>query len=737
MWLTLIAGWWCSLATLWGLAERPTHELGCGHARAAAAFIAYETAVGDGQPAPGATDTDVLHYKLELEIDPDGEWIGGTNVMTVRSLVDDLTLFHFRLDDALAITTVEVNGMPVTWERIDFPTIEVTLDRPYAVGEQFNLLVAYDGHPSSDGYFAHGIRFTVGGAFTFSCPWFAYTWWPAKDVNDDKATAELWFTVPDDLVVASNGLLVGVDNLGDGRKRHRWETNYPIAPYLISLAAAHYSVETGTYTYNGKSMPLVLYWAPSSLLEDLQDMLDVFGQRYGLYPFIEEKYGIYRIYGYAGGMEHQTITAQSTFGEVLTAHELAHQWWGDMITCATWHDVWLNEGFATYSEAIWAEGKPDGGWEAYQQRMASNRPSRVDDSVYCYDTSDVGRIFSGDFSYRKGAWVLHMLRHVVGDASFFEILAAYRATFEYGSAATDDLQTIAEGAYAEDLDWFFDTWVYDVGAPAYEYAWRRETVGGCNYVELYVRQVQQPDYPIFPMPIDIITASGDEETTYVVWNDEPAEHLLFATDGPIDGLAFDPDHWILADPEDAQATTFVEGPPKIVTVTPAPGSAVEPGDLPWVTVQFHKDVLADAAHFSLVGAASGPVTFAFAYDAVTRTAILTPDTSLPADDYALTVTDEIVDVTAGLALDGEVFDAHDPAALPSGDGLPGGTAILEFTVLLGGDLDGDGDVDHADLGIFLSDWGCTGENCVGDLDGDGDTDWDDLSILLANWGHGT
>ena len=684
-----------------------------------------------------AADTDVVHYKLELEIDPDTQWIGGTNVMTVRSLVDDLTLLHFRLDDALAISAVEVNGTAVTWNRAEFPTIEATLDRPYAAGAEFNLLVAYDGYPSSDGYFTHGMHFTSGGAFTFSCPWFAYTWWPTKDVNDDKATAELWFTVPDDLVVVSNGLLVGVDNLGDGRKRHRWETNYPIAPYLISLAAAHYSVETGTYTCDGRSMPLELYRAPASLLEDLQDMLDVFGRRYGLYPFIEEKYGIYRIYGYAGGMEHQTITAQSAFGEFLTAHELAHQWWGDMITCATWHDVWLNEGFATYSEAIWAEGKPGGGSQQYHAAMASNRPSRVDDSVYCYDISDVGRIFSGDFSYCKGAWVLHMLRHVVGNAAFFDILAAYRATFEYASATTDDFQTVAERVYGKDLDWFFDTWIYDIGAPAYEYAWRQEAVGECNYLELYVRQVQHPDYPVFPMPIDIITTRDGDKTTYVVWNNERAEHLLLPTTGPIDGLAFDPDHWILSDPEDARQVAFVEGPPKVVDVTPAPGSLVEPRDPPWITVQLHKDVRADAAHFALVGGATGPVAFSFAYDGITQTATLTPDTPLPADDYTLTVTDQIVDVAAGLALDGEVLDPRDPAALPSGNGLPGGAAIVEFTVLVGGDLDGDGDVDHADLGIFLSDWGCTGQDCVGDIDGDGDTDHADLGILLANWGYGT
>jgi hypothetical protein len=590
---------------------------------------------------------------------------------------------------------------------------------------------------STDGYFAHGIRFHTAGVFTFSCPWFAYTWWPVKESNQDKATAELWFTVPEELVVAANGVLAGVDDPGDGRKRFRWQTDYQIAPYLICMAAAQYWVETGTYTYDGGTMPLELYWAPATLLGLLQEALDVYGERYGLYPFIAEKYGIYKIYGYGGGMEHQTITAQSVFSEYLTVHELAHQWWGDMITCATWHDVWLNEGFATYSEAIWAEGKADGGWEAYHNHMRARRPSNVNGSVYCYDISDVGRIFSGDFSYRKAAWVLHMLRHVVGDETFFDILATYRAAFEYRSAATDDFWAVAEGVCGENLSWFSDPWLYEIGAPGYQYAWRQQALGGQNYVELYITQIQSEQYPVFSMPIDAVATTGDDFATYGVWNNERAEHLLFPTNSPIDTVALDPDHWILTYPENAQQTAFVEGPPKVVAVSPAPGSEAEPGDAPWVAVQFHKDVLAAAAHFALVGATGGPVEFSFSYDDVTHTATLTPDVPLAADEYSLTVADAVVDVAAGLALDGEVYDPMDPAALPSGDGLPGGETVVWFTIALGGDLDSDGDVDQSDLGILLADWGCAGGGCTGDADGDGDTDFRDLQILLANYGYGT
>jgi hypothetical protein len=369
--------------------------------------------------------------------------------------------------------------------------------------------------------------------------------------------------------------------------------------------------------------------------------------------------------------------------------------------------------------------------------MRTRRPRNVNGSVYCYDISDVGRIFSTSFSYRKPGWVLHMLRHVVGDEAFFDILATYRAAFEFGSASTDDFWAIAEAVYGADLNWFSDPWIYDIGAPGYEYAWRQETVGGQHYVEFYVTQIQSADYPIFSMPIDVLAIRDGAETTHVVWNDEQAEHLLFAVDGPIDSLALDPDHWILTYPENAAETAFIEGPPKVVGVTPAPGSEAEPGDTPWVSVQFHKDVVADAAHVALCGATGGPVEFSLTYDDITWTATLTPSGPLPADDYSLTVRDGIVDVAAGLALDGEVCDPADPAALPSGDGLPGGEALIWFAIALGGDLDDDGDVDQSDLGVMLSDWGCMGDHCPGDVDGDGQTGLADLEILLANYGYGT
>ncbi len=661
--------------------------MACAQAKAAALerARALEVVLARDLPVDETADsTDVQHYRLDIEIDFTLQRLAGRNTLTVRAVRDGVERMVIRLWQGFA-ATVTVDGRAATVQRRDAQTLEVALGRRYAAGEEFQVAVEYAGTPQTGGM--GSISFTTHAAqpivFTLSEPWYAYTWWPVKEDNRDKATADLLYTVPASWTVASNGVLVEVENVSGGRKRFHWRTDYPTAPYLFFFSATPYTTFEGQFVAGDVAMPVQFFIYPehdtpqnrAAWLRSL-DMLGVFGSLYGPYPFLGEKYGIYE-FPFGGGMEHQTFTGQGGFAEDLTAHELSHQWWGDMVTCATWHDIWLNEGFATYSEALWEEfAAGSSNPFARQAAMGQLRPTRVDGSVYCYDVGNVNRIFSWNFSYAKGAWVLHMLRGVVGDGTFFEILRVYRQRFEYRSATTEEFQAVAEEVAGADLDWFFQPWVYGIGAPAYRYGQRGYEVEGRYWLDIFLQQVQSGSYPVFPMPVElaISTAAGVQRTT--VWNRERLQHYLIPLDSPVSGVAVDPEGWILA--TSTVEVAFSEGPPRVVSVTPPPGSRAVVSETAALRVTFHKPVVVRPEHFSLAGAQRGAVSLAVSQAAEGTVVVLEPAALLAPDTYTLTISDEVVDAASSQRLDGELGV---PAALPSGDGVPGGRAVVTFEVV--------------------------------------------------------
>ena len=674
-------------ASLQPLADEPDQLDGCSRTKTARAHFSEQTKAlrlkSSNDPLTGQTD--VLHYRLDFEVDPAAEYLSGGNTMTVKTLVDNVTAFRFWLHNVMSISAVEIDGKAAEWQRLDAEVIEVSLGRTLALGEFFELQVDYEGSPVSGGWMSITFESHRGTPVvsTLSEPWYSYTWWPVKEDSRDKATGELLITVPSELTVVSNGVLADVDNLSGGRRRFHWSTEYPMSPYLFAFSATRYNTFGDTYVHPGGSMPVEFFVYPDSDTATNRarwrlsvDMLATFGDLYGLYPFIDEKYAIYE-FPFGGGMEHQTATGQGGFWESLTAHELAHQWWGDMVTCATWKDIWLNEGFATYSEALWFEhrsGTSD--LSALRMAMSARRPSRLDGTVYVHDPSSVSRIFSSDYSYRKGAWVLHMLRGVIGDEAFFDVLEAYRNRFEYLTATTDDFREVAEDVWGQDLSWFFDQWVYHGGAPAYRYGWREQVLDGERYLELFLEQAQNES--VFQMPVTIETLELGERHRYTVWNDERSEHFLIPVSAAVDEVTLDPDDWILT--RSKMAVAFVEGPPKVVAVDPAPGSRVRAGTQLAITVIFGEDVIVDGSHFSLRRTDRSEVDLEVTYDAATRTARLVSKGMLGSGRFELTIDDAIVGAATGFALDGEI--ASGPSLLPSGDGVAGGDAVIKFVTVV-------------------------------------------------------
>lgn len=655
----------------------------CSHAKAALAAATVYRMSARSQAEQSTTD--VIHYDIEVSIDPTTRWIEGTTTIRAWSRENDLATFSVRLHPNLAIEAVMVDGTEATWERVgEDGRVEITLPHRLDEGDTFTVAVTYHGFPPTSGFGETGIYFDWRAGsplvYTLSEPWLAYTWWAVKEDNTDKATAEIVVTVPSTLTVVANGLLDSTQDANGGRTRFRWVTSYPIAPYLIAFAAAPYRTFEETFPFTGGETPVQFFILPSSdtplnregWLRSL-DMLSTFSSLYGLYPFAQEKYAIYE-FGFPGGMEHQTATGQAGFSESLTAHELAHQWWGDMITCASWHDIWLNEGFATYSEALWYEfrnGEDDR--EMLHSVMQAYRPNNLSQTVYVDDTSDVGRIFSADSSYKKGAWVLHMLRGVVGDAVFFDILHEYRHRYAYRSATTADFQSVAESVWGGDLSWFFDQWVYGSGGPIYRWGRREHEIAGRRFLELSLRQVQGGTP--FIMPVQLLTEDGGATHTVTLWNQAEVQHYMVPLEGSAQRVELDPQGWILS--RGKAEEPFVSGPPKIVATDPMPGTPLDP-DRPIVSLAFQEDVTISDEDLELVRVFSGeavPVTVS--YDPASLTAAVSAGRPLSPGLYRLTVADTVRNPASGMALDGE---AGLGAMLPTGDGLPGGTALLFFPV---------------------------------------------------------
>jgi aminopeptidase N len=329
--------------------------------------------------------------------------------------------------------------------------------------------------------------------WTLSQPYGAPAWWPCKDIPDDKADSVfLNITVSNNLVVASNGLLMGITPQSGSRHTYHWEHHYPISTYLVSLAITDYAEFSNWYvSASGDSMELTYYVYPEQLAEAQEDfsvtpdMVAAFAVLFGEYPFINEKYGM-ASFPWGGAMEHQTMTSYGA-GLItgthqfdwLNAHELAHMWFGDCITMKYWSHIWMNEGFASYAEALWAESR--GGWPAYHNYLLSQDPGFFQGSLWVEDSLNVGALFSGTV-YDKGSWTLHMLRGVLGDAVFFDALHTYATDpdFYYGNARTEDFQAVCEAVSGTNLDWFFQEWVYRAGRPNYIYSWEASG-GGASY----------------------------------------------------------------------------------------------------------------------------------------------------------------------------------------------------------------------------------------------------------------
>jgi len=508
-------------------------------------------------------DFDVTYYSLDLTPDPVTSTL--TGIVEIVGEVISTTLNHVELNfwDGMNITDLHMSGSPGT--QLNYTRsndiLSINLDREYAQGEIFSITVAYNGRPQDSEELGWGFGFDTHEGqsmiWSFSQPWGARVWWPCKDVPSDKAdSVDIRVTVPNNLIVASNGSLIETTTTGNN-KTYWWHEKYPIATYLVSLAIYPYEVHYDDYVYNNGNdiMKIHFYTFPGNYQQyydinmKLKDMLGYFSGIFGQYPFIDEKYG-HADFTEGGAMEHQTLPSFHFYAEWLYAHELAHQWWGDMVTYDSWHHTWLSEGLAVYAEALWHE-HINGSGTANDYQMNKNLYFGAG-TIYAEDFENFvdpidSPLYPG-LIYQKASWVLHMLRHVVGDETFFDMIKAYHSDPElkYNNASIEDFQAVCEDVSGLDLESFFHQWIYTEFFPVYAYGYSAEDQGkNKGYkIDLYIDQVQQ-NTGLFTMPIDIRVTTAAGEETFVVQNSLASEHYeLFVDDEPLN-VELDPEGWIL------------------------------------------------------------------------------------------------------------------------------------------------------------------------------------------------
>ncbi len=515
--------------------------------------------------SPYLFDYDVKFYFLDIEVSGSSTNIDGEVTIKAQTLVADFDTVAFELLASMEIDGVKVNGTQVSYYRVGDEAFAV-IPNPLAEGAVFDINIEYHGNPNSGGFFSGVSNATSaygdGVTWTLSEPFNARDWWPTKQVLEDKADSSwVFLTTPVDEMAGSEGVLTNVTPIGTDKHRFEWKSKYPIDYYLISFAVSNYQ-EYNVYAHpaemNGDSILIQNYiYNHEACLNDNQagidqtaDFIEVFSDKYYLYPFYDEKYG-HCLTELGGGMEHQTMTTLGGFGFDLVSHELGHMWFGDHITCATWSDIWVNEGFATYSTYIareFIQGQTAA--DSYMNGIHANVMSDPGGSTFIpADEIYYGnewRIFNWRLTYAKGAAIIHMMRFETNDdAAFFAGLHDLQETYAMSTATGADFRDTFGESTAIDFTDFFDQWYYGEGYPTYSIVWNQ------NNDQLIFKSTQttsSSSTPLFKMTMEYqLHFSDNSDMKFRVYQNTNVQ--TFTVDIPagktIQSIEVDPDNWVL------------------------------------------------------------------------------------------------------------------------------------------------------------------------------------------------
>ena len=510
---------------------------------------------------PGEGNYDIKYLKFNLHVADTSLTISGNVSTTAQVIIPSMSSYLFELDTLMIIDSAKINGARLTVVTAgSLRTIALPTALPN--NTMFTAQIFYHGVPPPGGGFFNGVTHAVSSAgtnmiYTVSDPWVALAWWPTKQSVDDKIdSVDMYVTVPAHQVDGSNGVLVSIDSTSvSGYWQYHWQTHYPITYYLISIAVSNYADYRSYMHFTGSSDSLLIqnFFMDTAtfnpvykpIFDSLGLMINYFSSLYGRYPFWHEKYGVCYT-NLPGGMEHQTMTTiglPSPAYSYIVAHELTHQWFGDNVSYASWHEVWLSEGFACFAEQLFFNQF----WSAtaaktHRQQLLNSALGRPCGMVYINDTTTSDSLFDQPTVYDKGQGVINTLRYMAPtDSQFFQVLKTYQQTYALGNASTADFKNIAETVYGMNLDTFFNQWIYGRGYPEYRISW--DQVGNTVYVKLIQTQ-SCPSYTShFSTPLELQLHSSAADTVVQVYNSTDTQVFTFNWAPTMATVYLNPDVW--------------------------------------------------------------------------------------------------------------------------------------------------------------------------------------------------
>jgi len=573
---------------------------------------------------PNTLNYDVTHSELRLTVDPANYFVSGVVKNTITALENTSTV-TFDLANELVVTSAKQNTTNLVFNQNGNNEIVVTLLTSLNIGNSTTIEITYSGVPPVNGFASFAAESHAGTPvmWTLSEPFGARDWWPCKqDLNDKMNSVDVYITAPSAYTSVANGLQQSAFVNGNGTKTTHFFHNYPIPAYLVAFAVTNYQIFEQTAGIE-TPFPIVNYIYPENYatatiqLAQTLPIMNLFETLFEPYPFKDEKYG-HAQFSWGGGMEHTTVSFMGSFSRSLIAHELGHQWFGDKITCGSWNDIWLNEGFAEYLSGLVVESfDGDSSFTTWKNSKITSITSQLGGAVYLTDTeaTNVGRIFSSRLTYNKGSMVVNMLRFKMGDAAFFQGMKNYLAdaNLAYKYAITTDLQDHLEVTYGSSLNEFFNDWIYNQGYPTYSVTAQN---WGAGLARITINQTQShSSVNFFEMPVPLrLHGSGGQTFDTVVDNTSNGQQFINSVPFVVTDVDFDVKRNIISKNNSATLGNESFSIEEAISVYPNPASTElhlqMPMNIELNRIEIYNNLgqlvsTSDAPDFSIVDLSSG------------------------------------------------------------------------------------------------------------------------------------